>query len=169
MPTSKNITNLIINKVENQTVYNYMRNNSLLNDDELYLIKSSGSSVDASSINGLDTHLNTTCLHYQYGSYRGEDIRTNCESISALRQNGRQIQLPAKPVKIRIGSTILRQGDYDTYGQIILLSGGGYETVTYYTAFLQGSILYVASATYYAGHPVKGFNSNATYSWEIIY
>ncbi len=168
MPTNKNIPNLIINKVENQTVYNYMRNNSLLNEDELYLIKGSGSSVDASSINGLATHLNETCLHYQYGSYRGENIRTNCYSTSALQQAGRQIQLPAKPIKLRLdGSTILRQGDYLTKG-VITGTMGNTSSTTYYVALLAGSILYVASYAYYASNTPEGYNSGS-HHWEIIY
>lgn len=38
MATEKNISNLVINKVENKSVYNYMVQNNLVNDDELYLI-----------------------------------------------------------------------------------------------------------------------------------
>lgn len=38
MATSKNITELVINKVENQEVYAYMVANGLINDDELYLV-----------------------------------------------------------------------------------------------------------------------------------
>lgn len=169
MPTSKNTNNLVINKVESQTVYDYMKNNSLINDDELYLINGNGS-VDASSIDGLDTYLTSSYypLKMTYGSYVGENLRNNCESVDALINTGRQIQLPFEPVKIHIGDAVLRQNDYATYGQIILLSGGGFKRVEYYTACLKGSILYVASATYYLGHDVNGFNSNGTYYWEII-
>ena len=39
MATSKDINNLIINKVENQEVYDYMVQNNLISDDELYLIE----------------------------------------------------------------------------------------------------------------------------------
>ncbi len=39
MATSKEITNLVINKVESQEVYNYMFENNLINDDELYLVE----------------------------------------------------------------------------------------------------------------------------------
>ena len=38
MATEKNLNNLIINKVENQAVYDYMKTNNLINTDELYLI-----------------------------------------------------------------------------------------------------------------------------------
>ena len=37
MPTSQNLSSLVINKVESEEVYNYMKNNQLLNDNELYL------------------------------------------------------------------------------------------------------------------------------------
>lgn len=39
MATEKNLNNLVINKVESQDVYNYMKANSLINEDELYLVK----------------------------------------------------------------------------------------------------------------------------------
>lgn len=39
MSTEKNLTNLVINKVESQDVYDYMRANNLINADELYLVK----------------------------------------------------------------------------------------------------------------------------------
>lgn len=38
MATEKNLNNLIINKVENQAVYDYMKINNLINADELYFI-----------------------------------------------------------------------------------------------------------------------------------
>ena len=41
MATSKDINNLVINKVENQQVYDYMVENNLINDDELYLVETS--------------------------------------------------------------------------------------------------------------------------------
>lgn len=39
MSTEKNLNNLVINKVESQDVYNYMKSNSLINADELYLVE----------------------------------------------------------------------------------------------------------------------------------
>lgn len=39
MSTEKNLNNLVINKVESQEVYNYMKSNSLINEDELYLVE----------------------------------------------------------------------------------------------------------------------------------
>ena len=38
MSTEKNLTNLVINKVESQDVYDYMKANSLINADELYVV-----------------------------------------------------------------------------------------------------------------------------------
>lgn len=38
MPTEKNLNNLVINKVENKTVYDYMKTNNLINADELYFV-----------------------------------------------------------------------------------------------------------------------------------
>ena len=39
MATEKNISNLVINKVENQEVYDYMVANNLINEDELYFVQ----------------------------------------------------------------------------------------------------------------------------------
>lgn len=47
MPTEKNVTNLIVNKVESQEVYDYMVANNLINDDELYFVQGSDSSGNA--------------------------------------------------------------------------------------------------------------------------
>lgn len=44
MPTEKNVTNLVVNKVESQEVYDYMAANNLINDDELYFVQGSDSS-----------------------------------------------------------------------------------------------------------------------------
>lgn len=40
MATEKQISNLVINKVESQNIYDYLSSNNLLNEDELYLVKS---------------------------------------------------------------------------------------------------------------------------------
>lgn len=39
MATTKDIANLVINKVESQAVYDYMENNDLINEDELYFVE----------------------------------------------------------------------------------------------------------------------------------
>lgn len=38
MSTEKNLSNLVINKVENQAVYEYMKSKNLINSDELYFV-----------------------------------------------------------------------------------------------------------------------------------
>lgn len=45
MPTNKHLTDLIINKVESQAVYDYMVANNLINDDELYLVGGESAAV----------------------------------------------------------------------------------------------------------------------------
>lgn len=47
MPTEKNVTNLVVNKVESQEVYDYMVTNNLINDDELYFVQGGDSSGNA--------------------------------------------------------------------------------------------------------------------------
>lgn len=49
MPTSKNLDSLVINKVESQEVYEWMKANNKTNEDELYLTPdaSSGTTVDS--------------------------------------------------------------------------------------------------------------------------
>lgn len=46
MATSKDINNLVINKIENKEVYDYMVQNNLINDDELYLIEGEAETID---------------------------------------------------------------------------------------------------------------------------
>lgn len=41
MPTNKNLSNLVINKVESQAVYDQMKAQNLINEDELYLVNDS--------------------------------------------------------------------------------------------------------------------------------
>ena len=53
MATEKNIPNLTINKVENQNVFDYLANNGLVNENELYLIPGeSGGGVQDVYVNG---------------------------------------------------------------------------------------------------------------------
>ncbi len=54
MSTEKNLNNLVINKVESQSVYDYMKANSLINADELYFIEGDTDIADATeSASGL--------------------------------------------------------------------------------------------------------------------
>ena len=43
MPTTKNINDLVINKVESNEVFEYMMAHDLINEDELYLVQGDGS------------------------------------------------------------------------------------------------------------------------------
>lgn len=39
MPTEKKVSNLVINQVESQEIYDYMVANDLINADELYMVQ----------------------------------------------------------------------------------------------------------------------------------
>lgn len=39
MPTSKKITNFVINKVTTKAIFNKMKEKGLINDDEIYLVE----------------------------------------------------------------------------------------------------------------------------------
>lgn len=162
MPTSKNINNLIINKVESQAVYDSIRNRDLLNDDELYLILGEiNTSIDASSITGLDTYLSDKYYVKKIsGSYSGNGYPNKITSISALKTNGRPISVSStsEPLFITLNDKILGQKEAfivtdDTFGG------------TYYTAYLEGCTLYVAR-----GHAANnGHNvSGTTYKWNAF-
>lgn len=43
MPTSKQVTNFVINKVPTKAIFNKMKEQGLINDDEIYLVKEDGS------------------------------------------------------------------------------------------------------------------------------
>ena len=38
MPTNKQLTDFVVNMVESQEVYDYMKANNLINDEEIYLV-----------------------------------------------------------------------------------------------------------------------------------
>lgn len=50
MPEVKKLDELVINKVENTEIFNYMKNNGLVNEDEMYLVEDDDSIVGISSI-----------------------------------------------------------------------------------------------------------------------
>lgn len=160
MPTSKNINNLIINKVENQAVYDSMKNRGLINDDELYVVLGTVTEkIDASSITGLDTYLSDKYyVKKTSGSYKGSGYPDNIKSISALKTNGRQIRVSStsEPLFITLDDKILGQKEAFTVK-------ANYST--YYTAYLEGCTLYVArgDATN-NGHNISG----ATYKWNAF-
>lgn len=45
MATSKQISDLVINKLESRLIYDYMKNNGLLNEDEVYIVEGDDCSV----------------------------------------------------------------------------------------------------------------------------
>ena len=80
MSTEKNLNNLVINKVESQDVYDYMKANSLINADELYLVEGNNeinieeatetesglmSATDKVKLNGIEENAN----NYTHPSY----------------------------------------------------------------------------------------------------
>ena len=50
MPEIKKLDELVINKVKNKEIFNYMKNNGLVNEDEMYLVEDDDSIVGISSI-----------------------------------------------------------------------------------------------------------------------
>ena len=61
MPTSKNLTSLVINKVESKEVYKYMKNNNLINEDEFYLTPEDNIAI-ASSSDGIEYTATVSCV-----------------------------------------------------------------------------------------------------------
>lgn len=49
MPISKNLDSLVINKVESQEVYEWMKANNKINEDELYLTPDASGSITVDS------------------------------------------------------------------------------------------------------------------------
>ena len=49
MATEKTLSTLVINEVESMTVYKYMKENSLINPDELYFVKGEDTKIIVSS------------------------------------------------------------------------------------------------------------------------
>lgn len=47
MPTIKDLTNFVLNRVESKEIYEYMKNNNLLNDDEIYLVQDDDASTSS--------------------------------------------------------------------------------------------------------------------------
>lgn len=73
MSTEKNLNNLVINKVENKTVYDYMKTNNLINADELYFVTGTDenateiesglmSAADKAKLNGIENGANKTVV-----------------------------------------------------------------------------------------------------------
>lgn len=160
MATNKNLSNLVINKVESQAVYDYMKTVGLVNEDELYLVNDTGSgSIDASSIDGLDTYLTYTgCVRFLSGSYQGTASSvtpSNLETVNELKTNGRKMILAFTPYVLYLNDKTLHQNESAT---TTIVGSYGQSNITYYSAYLEGNILYIAG-----GHDF----SSQIYRWEI--
>lgn len=181
MATSKNLSNLVINKIDSQAVYDYMKATGLVNEDELYLVNdTSGGSVDINSINGLDTYLaNNGYIRFATGSYIGDTDKSVNTSytfpdVSSLKSKGRKITLPFAPSVLYINNKTLYQGGSLT--TTYTLTDTSWTKCTYYSACLDGNILYVAHAGAGTHGGIVADNSdtsygfnflNKTYQWEI--
>ena len=69
MPTTSTIENFVINKVESQEVFDFMKANGLVNDTELYLIPDEGANVTASRLFFADGE--TLQQKYDQGELKG--------------------------------------------------------------------------------------------------
>lgn len=160
MATNKNLSNLIINKVKSQAVYDSMKATGLVNEDELYLVNDTGSgSIDVSSVNGLDTYLtNTGCVRFLSGSYQGTASSvtpSKLTTVDKLKTNGRKMILAFTPYVLYLNDKTLHQNESAT---TTIIGSYGQSNITYYSAYLEGNILYIAG-----GHDF----SSQTYRWEI--
>ena len=92
MSTEKNLNNLVINKVESQEVYNYMKANSLINEDELYLVEGENeititeatetesglmSASDKVKLNGIEDGANKTIVDSALSSTSTNPVQNN--------------------------------------------------------------------------------------------
>ena len=92
MSTEKNLNNLVINKVESQEVYNYMKANSLINADELYLVEGDNeititeatetesglmSASDKVKLNGIEDGANKTIVDSALSSTSTNPVQNN--------------------------------------------------------------------------------------------
>lgn len=61
MPTTTDLKQLVINTVESQEVYDYLKTNGLINEDEIYLVAGSIPTPDVSG--QINTHNTDTSAH----------------------------------------------------------------------------------------------------------
>lgn len=158
MPTSKNVSNLVINKVESQAVYDYMKATGLVNDNELYVVFGEDK-IDASSITGMDTYLSDNyCVRSVSGSYAGNTSnKSTFTTIDKLKSGGRKIQLPFEPILLTLKGATFKQGTGDIYKIN--------DDNIFYIAYLEGSILYVA----HSYSDTETYNmSGETYNWTAL-
>lgn len=93
MPTNKHLTDLVINKVESQAVYDYLVSQNLINDDELYLVGGESTAV-------LYTPQTLT-------NEQKEQARTNIGAISVADIP----EVPVTSVAGKTGAVTLTQSD----------------------------------------------------------
>lgn len=183
MPTSKNITNLVINKVESQAVYDSMKANGLVNEDELYVVLGEDK-IDASSITGMDTYLSDkSYIKKVTGSYYGttstSSSSNNFKSVDAIKTSGRKIQFSFSPVRVifsdkAAGHNVIAQGPSGAV-KLYWESGDGSTSGYYYYAYLEDSILYVAhnknynsSTGDYTNYEYSFNTYGITYNWTAL-
>lgn len=93
MATEKELNSLVINKVESTNVYNYMKQNSLLNEDELYLVLGDDGYVHPSytEITGVPTANQTPAFG---GTFQvSQPISDSMGHITAI--NSRTVTIPS--------------------------------------------------------------------------
>lgn len=93
MATEKELNSLVINKVESTNVYNYMKQHSLLNEDELYLVLGDDGYVHPSytEITGVPTANQTPAFG---GTFQvSQPISDSMGHITAI--NSRTITIPS--------------------------------------------------------------------------
>ena len=126
--------------------------------------------------------LDTNGCRIASGSYSGTNVGDRITSLSSLQSSGRKITFPFEPKLVIFyasgsvfnGTTNMTTPQFVNYQYDILFGGQNkmysQGSTKYYTAYLNGSTLYVgttrdtASATTYYGHNVSG----TTYNWVAI-
>ena len=94
MPTTKDLNNLVINKIESQEVYDYMVQNNLINDDELYLIQGEeqvdieiDSALSETSENPVQNKVVTSELNNKFNeakSYTDEEVNKLAAGVAYI-------------------------------------------------------------------------------------
>ena len=69
MPSSKNISILVINKVPSLEIFNSMKSQGLINEDELYLVEGNGGSSSDSGLPTVTSSDNGKFLRVVNGSW----------------------------------------------------------------------------------------------------
>ena len=125
MAISKNINNLVINKVENEQVYEYMVQNNLINDDELYLIQDVDDEIK------IDSSLSSTSENPVQNKIITEEIERINSKIedTNISFTGEYSDIKNAPDILDDGSSSLQVVDPD--GNIIMsINSGGCTTTS---------------------------------------